>query len=209
MINLDKITLKRSNKTEVVQAVPLIYSSGPDAFEYVFKNTKNSAQDFLAHAFVREGGEFSYQNHYSLYQDEQMLGIGSIFNAKEAAAFSTKDATNILRFYTIRSIPILRRGLQVEGLIKLPEKKEIAIAHLGIKPVFRGKGLGTRMIALLREKAKKEAGSYFVLDVSEENPKAKALYDRLGFITTKKNNSSLRNKFSYVPNHFRMELRTD
>ena len=201
------IELRPSKKEEVEVAIPLIYSSGPDAFEYVFKNKQVNAQAFLRHAFVRQGGEFSYQNHYSLYQNGQMVGVGSAFNAKEASAFTVADALNIFRFYGFKSFPTIKSGLKIEKLIKLPEGDEIALAHLGIAPEFRGQGLGTIMIDLLKEKANKTAASYWVLDVSEENPKAKALYDRLGFKTKEKMVSNLKNQFSYVPNHFRMELR--
>ncbi len=201
------IELKPSKKEEVEVAVPLIYSSGPPTFEYVFKNKQVVAPDFLKYAFVREGGEFSYQNHYSLYQDGQMVGIGSVFNAKEASAFTIVDALNIFRFYGLKSFPTIKFGLKVEKMIKLPKGNEIAIAHLGIAREFRGQGLGTKMMDLLKERANKTADSYWVLDVSEENLKAKALYDRLGFKTTQKHISRLKNQFSYVANHFRMELR--
>ena len=39
------IALKPCVPENVNEAVPLIYASGPDAFEYVFKNDKVSAQD--------------------------------------------------------------------------------------------------------------------------------------------------------------------
>lgn len=201
------IELRPSQKAEVDVAIPLIYSSGPPSFEYVFQNKKVTAQDFLRYAFVREGGEFSYQNHHSLYRDGQMVGIGSAFNAKEASAFTVADALNIFRFYGFKSFAAIKSGLKVEQLIKLPEKDEIAIAHLGILPELRGQGLGTKMIELLQEKANKTTNSYWVLDVSEENPKAKALYERLGFKITHKNISKLKNQYSYVANHFRMELK--
>ena len=136
-----------------------------------------------------------------------MVGIGSVFNAKQASAFTVADALNIFRFYGFKSFSTIKSGLKVEKLIKLPEGNEIAIAHLGIAPELRGQGLGTKMIDLLKETANKTADSYWVLDVSEENPKAKALYDRLGFKTTQKHISTLKNQFSYVANHFRMEQR--
>lgn len=199
--------LRPSKKEEVAQAVPLIYSSGPPTFEYVFKNDKVGAIDFLNHVFVREGGEFSYQNHYSLYDEGKMVGIGSVFSSKESTKFTVADALNIFRFYQFGSFGIVKRGLQVESIIKLPIKKELVLAHLAIEPVFRGKGYGTKMIDLLKAKANKSDDEFFILDVSEENPKAKALYDRLGFVTTKKNTSTLKNRFSHVANHFRMELR--
>ena len=202
---MGKIALRKSQKSEVNIAVPLIYSSGPPSFEYVFKNDQVGAIDFLKHAFVRVGGEFSYDNHYSLYLDNEMVGIGSVFDAKQASSFTFYDGKNILRFYKLKSLGIIRRGLQVEGLIKLPKKKEIVLAHLGVQPDMQGKGLGTKLIAALMEEANQEEDSRFILDVSEENPRAKALYDRLGFIVTKKNNSTLKNKYSYVANHLRME----
>lgn len=202
---MEKIELRKSQKSEVAIAVPLIYSSGPPSFEYVFKNDQVSAVNFLEHAFVRAGGEFSYDNHYSLYLNDKMVGIGSVFDAKQASAFTLYDGKNILRFYKLKSLGVIRRGLQVEGLIKLPTKKEIVLAHLGIHSDWQGKGLGTKLIDALMEKADKDSESRFVLDVSEENPRAKALYDRLGFVVTKKNDSTLKNKYSYVANHFRME----
>lgn len=201
------IELRPSRKEEVDIAVPLIYSSGPPSFEYVFKNKKVTAQDFLRYAFVRDGGEFSYQNHYSLYDAAKMVGIGSVFNAKQASSFTVADALNIFRFYKFSSLGTIKSGLQVEQLILLPKKEEIAIAHLGIEPELRGKGYGTKLIDLLKDKADKNANSQWVLDVSEENPRAKALYERLGFVTTKTNVSTLKNKFSYVATHYRMELK--
>ena len=206
-MKFDNIELRPSKKEEVAQAVPLIYSSGPPSFEYVFKNDRVVAQDFLRYAFVREGGEFSYQNHYSLYWEDKMVGIGSVFDAKQASGFTFADAMNIFRFYKFGSLGPVKSGLKVEKLILLPTKQEIAIAHLGIEPTMQGKGLGTKLIELLKGKANKTADSIWVLDVSEESPRAKALYDRLGFKVTKKNDSTLKNKYSYVANHFRMALK--
>ena len=140
--------MKKSNPSEVEIAAALIFSSGPDAFEYVFKNNQVSAVDFLEHAFVREGGEFSFDNHYSLYADGKMVGIGSVFNAQQASTFTKSDVLNILRFYTWKSPVVMKNGLKVEGIIKLPEKKEIAIAHLGVLPELRSKGLGKKLICL-------------------------------------------------------------
>jgi len=200
-----KIELKPSHPSEVETAVPLIYSSGPDAFEYVFKNHKVSAVDFLNYAFVRKGGEFSFDNQYSLYKQGEMVGLGSIFDAKKAASFTTTDALNILRFYGFKSVPIMKHGLRVERIIELPKQNEIVLAHLAILPSLRGQGLGTLLIDALMKKVDHSSTNKYVLDVSEENPRAKTLYERLGFVTTRKMESSLKNQFSYVPTHFRME----
>lgn len=201
--------LKPCQSSDVHQAVPLIYASGPDAFEFVFKNNKVSAQDFLKFAFVRKGGEFSYDNHYALYDGEELVAVGAVFNKQKASSFTFKDAINIIKFYGFRFLPRAFNGLRIEAMIHLPKKNEITIGHLGVKPELRGKGYGTALIKELMKVANKQKDDYFVLDVSEENSRAKVLYLKLGFKDAKKYESSLKNKYSYVPNHFRMELKYD
>lgn len=200
------IALHKSTHLEVDLAVPLIYASGPDAFEYVFKNDKIGAQDFLRHAYVKTGGEFSFQNHYSLYLDDDMVGIGSVYGSKTASGFMRADIKNIFRFYKLGGLSVCRRGLQVEKMIKYPVEKEVTLAHLAITPKSRGKGLGTKLVDLLKGKVQQDDPIRFVLDVSEENPRAKDLYTSLGFVVTDSYQSDLKNNYSYVPDHCRMEL---
>ena len=47
-------------------------------------------------------------------------------------------------------------------------------------------------------------GKTAVLDVSVENPRAEALYGRLGFVVTKEMRSSDQNRYSRVHHHRRM-----
>lgn len=203
---MSSLVLKPCTPQDVKEAVPLIYASGPASFEFVFKNDRASAQDFLSYAFLRRGGEFSFDNHWALWQDEQIVGVGAFFNQKRASSFIFTDALNIVSFYGIKFLPIALNGLNVEGIIKLPKKNEITLGHLGIRPELRGAGLGTQLIQLLMEEANADSGECFVLDVSEENLRAKNLYENLGFRVVEKNESKLKNKYSYVANHFRMKL---
>ena len=193
-----------SKPEDVDKAVKYIYSSGPAAFEYVFQNANVKAKDILRYAFIREGGEFSYDNHYSLFYNDELVGIGSAFDAKKSSQFTTADALKILKYYRLNSIPIMMRGLKIEKIIKFPKSGEVALAHLGIESELRGKGLGTFLIKELMNLYDNEQVT-FVLDVSEENPKAQSLYEKLGFRITSKNESNLKNKYSYVANHYRME----
>lgn len=200
------LKLKPCKPNDANEVVPLIYASGPAAFDFVFKNSKFTAQDFLKYAFQREGGEFSYDNHYALWKDGEIVGVGSFFNQYKASRFIISDALNITRFYGFKFLPIALNGLKVEGIIKLPKKNEITLGHLGIKPELRGVGLGTQLIQLLMKEANASLEERFILDVSEENTKAKNLYEKLGFKVVEKNESTLKNSYSYVANHLRMKL---
>lgn len=201
------IQLKPCTRADVKEAVPLIYASGPDAFEFVFKSEAHSAQEFLKFAFLKKGGEFSFENHYALWKQDEIVAIGAVFNHQMSKSFTIKDAKNIFNFYGLSGLRVALNGLKVETLIKLPKKNEITIGHLGVKENLRGQGLGTQLIEMLMQVAEKKTAEYFVLDVSEDNQKAKLLYEKMGFVVSHHYISNFRNKFSYVPNHFRMVLK--
>lgn len=205
---MEKIEFRNCTPEDVDKAVPLIFSSGPDAFSYVFKNKKYSPIDFLKYAFRRRGGEFSYDNHYAVILNGELVGIGSAFDSKRAKGFEKKEFLNIINFYKINALPVLIKGLKTERIVRLPKSNEICIAHLGVSENYRGLGLGRKLIAFLMKASNATSTDYFVLDVSEENPKAKALYDRLGFKVEKCEYSNLKNNFGHVPNHFRMKYIT-
>lgn len=203
---IEDVTYRACTPADVEDAVPLIYASGPAAFSYVFKNKEVDALDFLTYAFQRRGGEFSFDNHLALIVGEELVGVGAVFNQKQASKFTFADFLNIVGFYKWKSIPVLVRGLRIERVIRLPMKQEICLAHLGINPHKRGLGLGRKLISQLQKISKPGAGDVFVLDVSAENPRAQALYERLGFELVKCAYSSLKNKHGHVANHFRMQL---
>ena len=191
---------------DVENAVSLIYSTGPDAFDYVFKNSKKTAHDFLTYAFQTKGGEFSYDNHIGLYGGKTLIGIGSRFSKKDASKFLFYDGKNILSFYKSTSATIILHGLKIEGMIRPPVGKEIALAHIAISPDYRGKGLGSKLMLHLQSLPKAK-DQYYVLDVSLINPRAQALYKRLGYKIAKTYKSTLKSSYATVPDHHRMELR--
>lgn len=199
------ISFRKCTSKDVEYAIPLILQSGPEAFAYVLNNGTMTATDFLRHAFVRNGGEFSYSNHYVLLKGEEIIGTSVIFSAKKSKGFMVKDIGNIFRVYGLRSMPVIFRGLKIEKVFLTPKDNEYYIGHVTISKFHRSKGYGEHMMAKLMETIGKEKKQVFVLDVSEENPRAKTLYQKIGFIETKYMKSNLKSKFGYVPNHFRME----
>lgn len=56
------------------------------------------------------------------------------------------------------------------------------VSDLWVAESFRGKGLGRRLLAAtLREGERRSAGRFLKLTVYDDNPRARAAYDRLGF----------------------------
>jgi ribosomal protein S18 acetylase RimI-like enzyme len=205
---MPNIVFKPATPQDGESAVPLIYASGPPTFDFVFGNSKATALDFLNTAFKTKGGEFSFDNHTAMFKDHRLIGIGSAFSGKQAVRFIFADAFKILSFYGLKSLSIVKHGLQVEQIVKPPKKGEVAIAHLGVLPSERGNGYGQLLIENLIQRFPQSPDQKLVLDVSDDNPRARLLYERLGFVVTKTNPSKLKNQYGRVADHHRMQWRS-
>jgi ribosomal protein S18 acetylase RimI-like enzyme len=100
---------------------------------------------------------------------------------------------------------VIVRGLRVERVIPPPARGMHYLAHLGVTPVLRGEGIGRALIDELVRRGTALGRQRMVLDVATSNPRAQALYERLGFEVTGERVSSLANAQGVVPGHRRME----
>lgn len=64
--------------------------------------------------------------------------------------------------------------------------EEFYLDTIAVSPDYRGHGIGTKLLATLPELAKSFGKSVIGLNVDDANPKAKKLYERVGFHGVKK-----------------------
>jgi len=190
-------------------AVPLIHSSGPAAFEYVFAVPGvGDAQAFLRHAFVDGAGEFGWRNHVVGVLDGAVVAAGAGFGGATKWPFTLAAARQILSHYGWRhAAGVIARGLRVESVIPPPSGAMYYLGHLGVSPSLRGKGIGAALVEHLLDIRSTDAGGPVVLDVAMTNPDAQRLYQRLGFEVVAERRSALANARGRVPDHRRMQWR--
>lgn len=172
----------RSDDAEA--AVPLIYSSGPAAFDYVFGGTpKGTARDFLCKAFVSGAGQFGYRQHWVGEQDGRVVAVGTALSGEVNLRNMRVAAGQIMGFYgPLHCWKVLWSGLQMERIVLPPPKRTFYLAHLGVNRASTGQGIGTQLIDYLLQQGRGAGFSITALDVSAGNPLAQRLYERLGFV---------------------------
>ncbi len=186
---------------DVDAAIPLIFSSGPGAFDYIFSPKPGQAQEFLRYTFQDGSGEFGYKNHVVGEFDGKVVAIGAAFDGESTLKFFLAMGRQIVSFYGLSSFTVIPRGLQVEQVIQPPKGRLHYIAHLGVDPSLQSKGIGAKLVEHLMEQGRKAGKTQTALDVSVLNPRAQALYERLGFQLTEHRES----KLAGVPSHNRLE----
>ena len=199
-----ELEFRPAQPDDAPEAVPLIYSSGPAVFDFVFADDKRgSAEEFLRFAFRDRAGEFGCDTHSIVTNNGQIVGAGACFSGESSFEFMTTAIRQISTFYgPVRSLRVIKRGLQVERLIKPPEKKISCVAHLGVVAECQGHGIGSMLVDRFLVTARQANHHKAVLDVSTENPRAESLYAQLGFRTVRDCLSSLPG----VPDHRRMQI---
>lgn len=200
------VSIRPARALDVHAAAPLLYSSGPAAFDYVFAQRSTRAEDFLRRAFVDGAGEFGHRIHVVAELNGEVVGVGAGFDGSTGLDFMGAAIRQIMACYgPVSGAGVIARGLSAETVIPPPAKGVLCVAHLGVAPELRGRGVGNKIIAHLLEAAAARGFHRAALDVSAENPRAQALYERLGFAVTRERKSTLRNRWAEVPDHRHME----
>ena len=204
------VEYRQARPEDASDAAPLIHSCGPAAFDYVFSHrTRTDAMTFLQRSFAQEHGEFGYGIHTVGVMGERVVVIGSVYSGRRALSFFLSAVRQVFSCYgPWQGIAVSRRGLQVERLCRPPTGDLLYVAHIAVVPECRGLGIGRCLIEQLLRAAKPTANGRAIaaLDVACDNPRAQALYKRLGFRVTRELRSTLKNGTATVPSHRRMEL---
>jgi ribosomal protein S18 acetylase RimI-like enzyme len=203
---VDNLLMRAAAPADVADAVPLIYSSGPSAFDYVFDiGGGKDAQAFLRFAYSHGGGEFGWQTHRVALLGERVVAAGAAFDGRTVLRFTVAGALQILRFYgPIRAWGVMIRGLRTETVIQPPKAHEYYLCHVGVREELRGQGIGARFMRLLLEGIDPHRHRCATLDVAVTNPRAQLLYERLGFAVEALRVSKLKNLSGQVADHYRM-----
>ena len=204
--NQGALTYRAASRADVADAVPLIYSSGPAAFDYVFDiGGTRDAQAFLRFAYLHGGGEFGWRAHRIAEMSGQVVAVGAAFDGRKVMRFTIAAAIQIWGFYgAIRTWGVMLRGLRVEAIIRPPLAQEFYLCHLGVREEMRGHGIGARFMRHLLEGLDAKRHRCATLDVAVTNPRAQLLYERLGFEVEALRTSKLQNRRGRVADHYRM-----
>lgn len=202
------IEIRKCEAGDVVGVIPLMYSSGPESFRYVFSvDYKEQAVDFLHYAYCSGDGEFGYKDHQVMVEEGRIIGLVGRRTAKDNLKYTMAAIKQIFGYYGFyKGIGVLVRGLRFEAIVVPPIKDVICLHNLAVSPEQQGSGIGAQLIKSFLAQEKKKGVATVSLNVAETNPRAKVLYERLGFVVKDKKIGKLSNKYGQGVGHDYMEI---
>ena len=189
---MSELNIRAARPEDAKDVAPLIYSSGPRAFEFIFSNGKKQAcLGFLQDCFSRKSSMFSYEHHHVVEDQGQVVAIIGAFTKSSMGKTQLSTGMQIFRYLGFwGGFKSLLRGLKFESkIVKPPLSGCYYICHVGVRSDHQGLGIGEKMVAFIESVAHEKGIRKLSLDVSVINPRAQKLYERLGFSVIETNKS--------------------
>lgn len=195
------LEIRQARPEDADAAAALIYSAAPHAYELLYATESGSAVDYIRNEFKRGSGFLGAAAHMVAVVDGEVVGTGSFYTKERYKVLSSEQGKNMLaHFGWWRFLRMMPLGLRIQRGISKLEDGQLYVANLGVKENLRGQGIGKALIEAAAQRAKAEGLRQLVLDVSEKNPRAEALYQRLGFSVTRINTVKNKRGAVVLPN---------
>ncbi len=200
-----QITFRTACAEDVETAAGLIYSAGPEAFEFCFTSGDQTATSFLKSRFPKGDGFFGWRTHTVATIDGIVVGILATYSGREYHRLTLQTTMAILKFYRFISLPgVIRRSLKLSSLMPPPAKNVHYISNFAVDPSRQGQGIGSALLNQQKLVAEQLGRNTLALDVSVDNPRGQALYERHGFKVTAE--QQFRGPQGTIANTRRMQL---
>lgn len=202
-----QITIRPAGPDDAAALTPLVFSSGPLAFDYVFSPREaGGTRKFLQFALEREEGVFSYRQHHVAELEGRIVGSLMLHGGIDNNVLAMGNVKTIIRcFGALGCVPIMMRGLRMESMLKPPPVDCAYLGHLGVDASLRSQGIGARLLEYAEAWSRDEGYQKLVLDVAATNTRAEALYQRQGYQRIEHRPFPHRRPdMPQVPDHYRM-----
>ena len=114
--------------------------------------------------------------------DQQLAGI--IGTQTEKGGFLNPTLKSMVEVYGLAGGILRMFGLAL--LHHSTAADEIYVDGIAVRKEMRGRGVGSRLLEMLEETALKQGIRRLTLEVIDTNPRAEALYKRLGYVVRKR-----------------------
>lgn len=199
--------IRRARKDDKGDIAGLMYSAGKELYDFIYATDKASATDYIRFEYASGRGFCGYHNVTVAVQDDTVVATGCFYDGLDYITLFAGTLANMLQFYgPAKVLPVLRRAKHIGSVMAKPARDELYLSNFGVSPALRGQGIGSALINSQVTIARKKGYRLFSLDVADTNPKAEALYARLGLNVVSAKRFTGKREGIVVPSCKKMEL---
>ncbi|NTZ85148.1 GNAT family N-acetyltransferase [Burkholderia metallica] len=180
------VRFRAASADDAAACAPLVFASGVAEFGFFLGESDARCIAFLQQAFQSRHGRFSWRRHrVAVAGDGAVLAVMAIHDGQRTTFDDVHVVWALARFFGVRrTVGQLLRGLVLETELPAPKRSQILVAHCATDERQRGTGVFSALFrdALDTGALLGDGSREVVLDVLTRNVRARALYERLGFV---------------------------
>lgn len=192
------LVIRKATAQDALACVPLVYSAGPELFDYIYAHAGFKPQQFIEAEFAQGSGFMGHKLHWVAEQDGEVVGVCALYSRKDLLAMNIATTARILKTYGIKSAKPVAHALDAGSIISVPTKTGLHLANFGVSAQKRSAGIGSALLAHAASYARQQGFKGVSLDVSVQNPRGQALYEKTGFKVVREN--TFKGRSDSVPN---------
>ncbi|UJH74018.1 GNAT family N-acetyltransferase [Burkholderia cenocepacia] len=182
----EPVRFRAASANDAAACAPLVFASGVAEFGFFLGESDARCIAFLQQAFRSRHGRFSWRRHrVAVADDGAVLAVMAIHDGQRTTFDDVHVVWALARFFGVRrTVGQLLRGLVLETELPAPKRSQILVAHCATDERQRGTGVFSALFrdALDTGALPVDGSRDVVLDVLTRNARARALYERLGFV---------------------------
>lgn len=188
------VDIRKGIPADAEKAASLVLSAAEDLLTSIFGNEdKQTALEFLAHAWRLEQGQYGCSNHWVATHQGAVVGVITAWHTTLGAVFDRASLDSVTSFYSLDdAIAVLMRNQAYSVGLSPPTAKELMVGHVAVCPDVRRAGIGRALIEYIRDYAQRLNKQTLVLDVQLNNVSAIRFYQTLNFLEQTINGSFVR-----------------
>ena len=90
------MNIRKAEKKDVYECVPLIYSAGIPLFDYIYQHEQITAENFIHKEFLSEQGYTSYKLHWVVEEHGKVIAVVACYAIKDLSSMDNGTIRNIL-----------------------------------------------------------------------------------------------------------------
>ncbi len=182
-MNVPGLTFRPATPDDTPFAAPLMYDIARRDLNALFTGlaARLSPLDVVEKFYRAPGGMFSWRNTELALHDGLPAGLITAYSVASKNGSSAWLVRAVRQLGAHALVLLAWRGVVVARALQHNPSGSWFIAFVGVDPTQQSLGIGSSLIERSVQRARASGCSCVELDVDVDNPRAQALYGRLGF----------------------------
>lgn len=181
-INPENLSLRPAKPGDAEIGAQLVYESFPNLATFIIGlGSETRAKRIITRVFAEEGHRLSYSVTMLAEYRGKVVGVLIAHPGQLLGKLNRKTNILMLKQYRLRGKFLLIVRGWPEVFIREAYRDEYLVSNMAVNPTYRGRGVGSWMLAQAEKLAQEQGLKKVALQVAIESQSARRLYESSGY----------------------------